>query len=111
MELALNIVTRMKKLVKTSEVVEEVKVRLERCLNMEPIVSPMLGILEVDDQLEEETIPSKLSEDTPLETETVRENSPIKIDKEVGVDTPVTMAQKRGRVSPIPPIGPIDPLI
>jgi len=78
-------------LVKTNEVVEEVEVRLESCLNVEPIVSPLLGTLELDIQLEEAT-PSKLSGETSLETNTVRKKVLVEIDRKIGVDTPSTMA-------------------
>jgi hypothetical protein len=91
--------------------VEDMDVRLENYLNVKPIISLLLGTFEVEAQLKEDAIPSKLSEITPLETETVRERSPIKIDKEVGVYTPVTMAQEGSEVSPILPIDTIDPLI
>jgi hypothetical protein len=46
LELGLDTVTRRKKLVKTTEVVEHVEVRLENCLNVEPIVNPLLETLE-----------------------------------------------------------------
>jgi hypothetical protein len=93
--------------------VEDVEVKLENCLNVEPIVSPLSGTLEVGNQLEEKTTPSKLSQETPLETETVWEEIPIEIDREVGVDTSVTMAQEGGGMDPlpVPPIDPIDQLV
>jgi hypothetical protein len=59
-----------------------VEVRLENCLNVEPIVSSLLVTLEVEAHLEEEAISFKLNHVTPLGTETVREE----IDREVGVD-------------------------
>jgi len=40
LDLGLGIVTCRKILVKTSEVVEDVDIILENCLNVEPIVSP-----------------------------------------------------------------------
>jgi hypothetical protein len=49
----LDIITRRKKLVKTSEVVEDIEIRLENCLNVDPTVSPFLGTLEVEAQLGE----------------------------------------------------------
>ena len=123
LELGLDIVTSRKKLVNTSKVVKDVDVTLERCLNVEPIVSPLLGTLEVDAQLEKEANPSKLSETVFFREETVsfrekivsfREEVPVEFDKERGVDTPVTMAQGGGGIPPIPPappINPIDPLV
>jgi hypothetical protein len=51
-----------------------------------------------------------LSEETLLGTDTVREEVLIEIDREVGVATPVTMAQEGGGMSP-PPIPPINPLV
>ena len=77
---------------------------------MKSIVSPLLGTLGVEDQLEEEATPSKLIEETPLETKTIREEIPIEIGREVGGNTPVTMAQEGGGIPPIPPIDPIDSL-
>jgi hypothetical protein len=72
LELGLDTITRRKKLIKTNEVVEDVKVRLDNCLNVEPIVNLFLGILEVEAQLGEEAIPSKLNKKTPLGTKTVK---------------------------------------
>ena len=46
--LQLNRATRMKKLSRISEVVEEVGVRLESCLNVEPSVSSLSETLEVE---------------------------------------------------------------
>ena len=49
-----------------------------------------------------------------METETVREEIPIEIDKEVGVDTQVTMAHGgdgKPSIPPVPPMEPIDPLV
>lgn len=48
LELILDTVTCRQKLVKINEVVKNVEVRLESCLNVKPIVSPLLRILEVD---------------------------------------------------------------
>ena len=47
--------TRRRKLSSISEVVEEVDVRLESCLNVEPIISPLLDTLEVEAQFEKKT--------------------------------------------------------
>ena len=58
------------KLAKIDEVVEEVGVRIESCLNVESIVSPFVENLEVDTQFEKDT------------TITVREEIPIEIDRE-----------------------------
>jgi hypothetical protein len=42
--------------------------------------------------IEENATPFKLTQETPLGTETVREENPIEIDRKVGMDTLVTMA-------------------
>jgi hypothetical protein len=79
-------------------------------LNVEPIVSPLVGTLEEDTRLEEEATPSKLSGETPSETDTVRREIPIEVDRRIGVDTPVTIAQD-GEGGGLPPMPPIDPLV
>ena len=50
---------------------EEVDVRLDCCLNVEPSVSPLLDTLEVEAQLDKEATPSKLSGETLSETNTL----------------------------------------
>ena len=87
LELEIDTFTRMKKLVKINEVVKDVEVELDNCINVEPIVSPSLETLDVEARLEEEATPSKLSEDTPLGIETLREEVPVEIDRKVGEDT------------------------
>ena len=109
LELGIDTFTRMMKLVKINEVVNDVEVGVENCLNVEPIFSPLLDTLDVEAQLEEGSTPSKSSEDTPLGTETLREEIPIEIDRDVGVDTPITMAQEGGGMDP-PPIPPVPPI-
>ena len=52
MKLELGKSTHRKRLSKISEVVEEVDVRLESCLNVEPNVSSLSETLEVEAQLE-----------------------------------------------------------
>ena len=92
--------------------VEEVEVRLESSLNVEPSVSPLLETLEVEAQLEKEVTPSKLNGETSSKTYTFRKEIPVGIDREVGEDIPVTMDQKRGMdPPPIPLMPPIDPLV
>ena len=108
MELELDKVTRRRRLSRISEDVDHVEVRLESCLNVEPSVSPLLGTLEVEAQLEKEATPSKLSDETSSETDTLREGIPIEIDRDIGVDTPITIAQGGGRILSIPPVPPID---
>ena len=44
--------TRKRRLSRISEVVEEVNVRLESCLNVKSSVSPLLETLELESQLE-----------------------------------------------------------
>ena len=58
---------------------------------MESIVSSLLENLEVDTQLGEESIPSKLSGEASTETDIVSKEIPIKIDRAIGVESPVTM--------------------
>jgi hypothetical protein len=95
-----------------SEVVEELNVRLESGLNVEPSVSPLLETLGVEAQLEKDATHSKLSGETSLKTYTFREEIPIDIDREVGEDTPVTISEERGMdPPPIPPMSSIDPLV
>ena len=62
--------------------------------------------LEVDIQLEEEATSFKLSGETSSKTDAVRDEFPVETDKEIGVDTPVTMAQdgEGGGPLPVPPI-------
>jgi len=52
----------------------------------------------------------KLSKETSLGTDTVREEIPRETDREVGVDTPITMAQVGGGMGP-PPIPPVSPIL
>ena len=105
-------VTRRKRLSRISEVVEEVDVRLESYLNVEPIVSPLLETLRVEAQLEKWATPSKLSGETSSEIYTFRKEIPVEIDREVGDDTPVIMAEERGMdPPPILPMPSIDPLV
>ena len=72
MALGLNKVARRKRLTRDSEVVEEVGVRLEVWVNVEPSVSPLLGELRVKVQFEKESVPFKLSGETSSETNTFR---------------------------------------
>ena len=110
--LRLDKVTRRRRLSRISEVVEEVDVRLESCLNVEPSISPLLETLEVEAQLEKEATPSKLNGETSSETHTFREQILTGIDREVEEDTPLIMAEERGMdPPPIPPMPPIDPLV
>ena len=102
MELGIDTITRRKKLAKISEVVEYVEIRLESCLSVESSVSPLLGTLEEETQLEEEVTPSKLSGETSLDTDAIRKYIPIEIDREISMDTPVTMAQEGGGMDPLP---------
>lgn len=51
LHLELGPATRRKRLAKINEVVEEVEVRIEICLNVEPVVSPLVEHLEVETQL------------------------------------------------------------
>ena len=109
LKLGLDKVTRRKKLGKISEIVEDVEVRLESCLNVEPSVSSLLGTLEEDTQIEKETTPSKLSGETSSMIDTVMKEIPIEIDRGIGIDTRITMAQdgEGGVPPPMPPIGPL----
>ena len=111
MELELDKVTRRRRLSRISKDVKHVEVRIESCLNVEPSVSPLLGTLEVEAQLEKKATPSKLSGETSSETYTLRKGIPIEIDRDRRVDTPLTMDQGGGGNPPIPPIPPIDPLV
>ena len=47
-EFKIDKVTRKRRLSRICEVVEEVEARLESCLNVEPSISPLLRILEVE---------------------------------------------------------------
>ena len=49
---------------RVSKVVEEVNVSIESCLNVEPIVNPLLEKLEVHTLIEEEDLPSNLGGET-----------------------------------------------
>ena len=71
---------------------------------MESSVSPLLGTLEEETQLEEEATPSKLSGETSLDTDAVRKDIPTEIDREIGMDIPVTMTQEEGGMDPPPRI-------
>ena len=59
--LGLDKVTRRRILSRINEVVEEVDVRLESYLNVEPSVNSLSETLEVEVQLERKATPSKLS--------------------------------------------------
>ena len=110
LELGLDKVTCRKRLTIISEIVEEIEVRLESCLNVEPIVSLLLGTLERDAQLDEEAIPSKLNSETSSETDTVEKELLIEVDRRKGVNIHVTMTQDGEGGCP-PPMPPIDPLL
>ena len=107
LELILDTVTCRRKLVKINEVVKNVEVRLESCLNVKPIVSQLLRILEVNAQLEEDATPFKLSCETLSEPNPVREEIHVEVGREIRVDTPITVAQdgEGGGPLPMPPIG------
>ena len=105
LELGLGKTTR-----RISEVVEEVEVRIESCLNAELIVSPMLGNLKVDTQLKEEATPSKLSGETSTETHAIREEILLEVDSGIGVESPVTM-DPNGEGGGLLPVPSIDPLV
>ena len=107
--LGINKVTRRKSLLRINEVVEEVEVRLESCLNVEPNVSPLLYTLEVEAKLKKEAIRFKLNGKISSETYTFREEILVKIEREIREDTPITMAKELG-MDP-PPIPPMPPLI
>ena len=64
LELGLDKITRRSRLARINEIVEDIEVRLKSCLNVETSVSPLLGTLGVEAQLEKEAIPSKLSGET-----------------------------------------------
>ena len=108
--LGLDKVARRKKLTRVSEIIEEVDVILESDVNVEFSVSLVLETLGVDPQLEREATPFKLSGETFLKSDTVREEIPIDIDREVGKKTPVNMDPRDGGGVP-PPIPAIDPLV
>ena len=110
MELGLGRITHRKRLAKISEVVEEVEARIESCLNVETTSSSLLENLGVETQLEKHATPPKLSSETLSETEVGRGETSVGIDRGIGVDTSVTMAQDGERGGP-PPIPPIDPLV
>ena len=57
-----------------------------------------------------EATSSKLGGETSSETDTFRKGTPIGIDRDTRVDTPVTMDQGGGGDPPIPPVPPIDPI-
>jgi hypothetical protein len=77
LDLRLGKITRRKRLTKISEVVEEVVIRIENFLNVEPTISPLLEHLEIETQLEEETTPSKL---ISSEIDKIREEVHVEID-------------------------------
>ena len=104
--------TCRRRLSRISEVVKEVDVRLESCLNVESIVSPLLETLELEAQLEKVVTPSKLSGETSSNTYIFGKKISVGIDKEVGKDTSVTMDQDPSPdPPPIPPMPHIDPLV
>ena len=110
--LGLDKFTRRRRLFRISEVVEEVDVKLESCLNVESSVSPLLETIELEAQLGKEGTPSKLSGETSSGTYTFGKEIPVGIDRKIGEDTPVTMDQDRDPdPPPIPPMPPIDPLV
>ena len=95
-----------------NERLEEVNVRVESCLNVEPSIRSLLDTLESEAQLYKEATPSKLSGETSSENYTLREKLPIEIDKGLLDSAPVTIYPDRGMdPPPIPPISPIDPLV
>lgn len=110
--LELDKVTRRRRLSKINEVVKKINIRLESCWNVEPSVSPLLEILEVEPQLVKEATSSKLSDETLSETYTFGEEILIGTDRKVGEDTPVILAEKRGMdLPPIHAMPPIDPFV
>ena len=58
---------------------------------METIISPLIGNIEVESQLEKAATPSKLIGETLLETKGGRRETSIGIDIGIGVDVAVNM--------------------
>ena len=99
-----------------SEVVEEVDVSIESCLNVEPMINPLVEELEVHTQIEEEDLPSNLSGEIFERTNIVREFFFVSTSEVSKEGSPVTMDPPGGggilpSIPPIPFFPPIDPLV
>ena len=78
LELGIEGSTRKKKVLKVSEVVEEVEVRVESWVNVKSS-SRLLIEVEVETRLEEEATPFKSNGETTIETDLVREEIPVRL--------------------------------
>ena len=79
LELGIEGSTRKKKVLKVSEVVEEVEVRVESWVNVKSSSRPLIEEVEVETRLEEEATPFKSSGETTIETDLVREEIPVRL--------------------------------
>ena len=108
-----------RRLSRVNKFVEEVNVSIESCLNVEPIVNPLVEELGVHTQIEEEDLPSNLNIETLEETNIVREEVLVETSEVRREGSPITVNPPGGGGIPppilpiphIPPNPPIDPLV
>ena len=91
---------------------EEVEVRVESWIKVEPSSGPLINEVEVETRLEEE-VASKSSSEKATKTGLVKVEIPVEDEEELEVEPPVATDPNGGRGGPppIPPIPPIDLLI
>jgi hypothetical protein len=102
-----------RRLSRVGKEVEEVDVSIESCLNVEPVIIPLVEVVEVHTQIEKEQLPSNLSIKTFDEANIIREEvfeMTSEVSKKV---SPITMDPPGG--GGLPPLilffPPIDPLV
>ena len=105
--------TKKKKVVKVSEVIEEVKSIIESWVNVESNRNTLIEEVEVEPRREKDIGPFKSSGGKDTEIESEREEIPIEVEEEIEAEPPATMDPNRGGGGPppVPPIPPIDPLV
>lgn len=96
------------------KIVERVDVNIESCLNVEPLINPLVEVVEVHTQIEEEDLPSNSSRETFDEVNIIREEVFERTSEVSKEGFPITMDLPYGSGIPPPPIPhflPIDPLV
>ena len=106
LELELEININRRKFSRVSRVVDEVNVSIKSCLNVKPIINPLLEKLEVHTQIEEEDLLSNLSGEIFEGTNRVREELIVRT-SEVRREGPLVTMNLRGGGKIPPPILPI----
>ena len=113
LEAGIEVSARKKKVIKTSEIIEELTSRAESWVNVESSRGTLIEEVEIEPRHEEDVGPSEPSDEKNIETEVEREEAPKEVEKKVEVEPPTTMNLngKGGGPHPPPPIPPIDLLV